>query len=79
MAAQRAGASFHFSHNQANDVIAFRMIGTKYEVEVVNWSGQADYEFRLYVPTSDNSAIRAAKKVFELLIQAASAGNPACL
>ena len=78
MAAQHTGASFHFGHNQANDVMAFRIIGTRYEVEAVNWAGKAVYEFRLYVPSRDRSTIGAARKALMLLIQAVSTGNPAC-
>lgn len=45
VAAFRTGLSFHFGHDQANDVIAFRLIGGEYEVEAVNLTGKANMSF----------------------------------
>lgn len=78
LAARLTGLSFHFGHNQANDVIAFRLISTEYEMEAINWTGKADYEFRLYVPSKDDQTIAVAKSALARLNKAVSAENDAC-
>lgn len=78
LAARQTGLSFHFAHNQANDIIVFRLIGTEYEIEAVNWTGAADYEFRLYVSSKNDHAIAVAKSALERLNEAVSAENDAC-
>lgn len=78
VAARRTGLSFHFGHNQADDVIAFRLIGGKYEVEAVNWAGKENYEFRLYVPSKNGPTIGAGERTLTRLTDALSASALTC-
>jgi hypothetical protein len=78
VAARQTRLSFHVGHNQANDVIAFRLIGGKYEVEAVNFTGDANYDFRLYVPSKNGPTVEAGEKTLTRLTEAVSAAGPAC-
>lgn len=78
VAARRTGLSFHFGHNQANDVNAFRLIDGKYEVEAVNWTGKANYEFRLYVPSKNGPTVGAGERTLTHLTEVLSAAAPTC-
>jgi hypothetical protein len=78
VAARRTGLSFHFGHNKAIDVIAFRLIGRGYEVEAINFTGKADYEFRLYVPSKNSPTVRAGEETLTRLTEAVAAATPAC-
>ncbi|SOB78685.1 hypothetical protein SAMN06297144_0162 [Sphingomonas guangdongensis] len=70
--------NFHFGHNQANDVIAFRLISGKFEVEAINWTGKANYEFRLYVASKNGSTVVAGERMLTRLTEALSAAAPTC-
>ncbi len=72
------GLSFHFGRNQANGVIAFRLVGGEYEVEAVNFTGKANYEFRLYAPSKNGPTVGAGEKTLTRLMEALSAAVPAC-
>lgn len=78
LAARRTGLSFHFGHNQATDVISFRLIGTEFEVDAINWTGKSDYELSLYVPSKKDQTIAVAKSALARLNKAVSAENDAC-
>lgn len=78
VAARETRLSFHFGHSQANNVIAFRLIAGEYEVEAINWTGNAIYEFRLYVPSKDSLTVGAGERTLKRLTEALSAAAPTC-
>lgn len=67
--ARHSGLSFHYGHNQMNDIISFRLIGRGYEIEAANFTGTATYDFRLYDRSKDDVARLSAKRVFSTLIE----------
>lgn len=78
VAAQRMNLSFHFGHNQATDVIAFRLRNSNYEIEAVNFEGKGNFELRLYVSSREYLDMSADEKVLTRLKEAVAAAGPAC-
>lgn len=76
--ARKTGLSFHYGHNQTNDIVAFRLIGNHYEIEAVNFTGTAEYDVRLYDRSKDSAARLSAKQRFVALTGDLKRSDPSC-
>ncbi|MFL0419591.1 hypothetical protein ACH0CP_18205 [Sphingomonas sp. 179-I 2A4 NHS] len=76
--ARNTGLSFHYGHNQTNDIVSFRLIGNDYEIEAVNFTGTSKYDIRLYARSKDSAAQFSAKQRFVALTGDLKRSDPSC-